>query len=76
MNLLKEPFVIDVDFDGRIKKLKIFHQTETFDFKIDGKEISILNNGDNSWSIVTGLIDQEEVNLIGSEIEKHHKNLL
>ncbi|RKD15173.1 hypothetical protein BCY91_06540 [Pelobium manganitolerans] len=77
MDKMKQPFSITVDLNGNGEQRTLFltHNTETFDFELDGQAISIINNGDNSWSIVAGMIDQETVNLIGTEVEKHYKNL-
>lgn len=54
-------------------QLVVKHHTETFDFVLNGSEVSIINNGDNSWSIVSGDLDQETANLIGDAIEKKLK---
>ena len=50
--------------------IKVRHSTETFDLELKGTAISLINNGDNSWSIVKGDIDQETANLIGEAIEQ------
>ncbi|WP_256011627.1 hypothetical protein [Desertivirga xinjiangensis] len=76
MNRLKEPFEIDVKIAGdQLTRLKIFHETETFDFAFEGQNISLINNGDNSWSLVTGHVSQEDINSIGVEIEKYYKGV-
>lgn len=76
MNTLKEPFEIDIKVaEAETRSVKIYHETETFDFNLEGQKISLINNGDNSWSGVSGSISQEEINLIGAEIEKHYQSL-
>lgn len=55
--------------DNTEKTLVVNHNTETFDLEFDGSAVSIINNGDNSWSLVEGDIDQETVNTIGAAIE-------
>ena len=76
MDILKKTFEISVELDaGNVLNLTVFHETETFDFSFNGQNVSLLNNGDNSWSIVSGTIGQEDVNAIGEEIEKHYNNL-
>lgn len=52
------------------RTLKVNHSTETFDLEFDGSAVSLINNGDNSWSLVEGDLDQVTVNLIGDAIEK------
>ncbi|WP_423149451.1 hypothetical protein [Rubrolithibacter danxiaensis] len=59
---------------GREMKLTITHTSETFDFRFEGTDVSLINNGDNSWSSVKGQLEQEIVNEIGQEIEKHYQN--
>jgi hypothetical protein len=54
--------------------LEVNHFDETFSVKLQGKTIVILNNGDNSWSLVSGETDQLNVNLIGDAIEQFYKN--
>ncbi|WP_207534169.1 hypothetical protein [Desertivirga arenae] len=76
MSILKEPFKIKVNMRGQSVSLQILHKTETFDFEMEGNKVSMINNGDNSWSIVSGNISQEEANLIGAEIEEHFKRIL
>ena len=53
--------------------LKVHHIDETFGVELDGKTVSILNNGDNSWSLVEGDLDQLTINLIGDAIEQFYK---
>lgn len=52
------------------RTIPVSHKSETYDLEFDGSAISLINNGDNSWSLVEGSIDQETVNLIGEAIEK------
>jgi hypothetical protein len=52
------------------RSIPVTHKTETYDLEFNGSAISLINNGDNSWSLVEGSIDQETVNLIGEAIEK------
>lgn len=77
MNRVNEPFEINVDLNdsGGTVSLKVRHQEETFDFNLDGTDVSILNNGDNSWSGIRNAPSQEVVNRIGAEIEKYFRNL-
>lgn len=57
-----------------ITHLNVHHFDETFSVQLQGKTIVILNNGDNSWSLVSGEIDQLDVNIIGQAIEQFYKN--
>lgn len=76
MNRVKEPFDIQLSLkDSESSTIHINHDSETFDFIWKGEEVSIINNGDNSWSAIENLLDQETINLIGTEIEKHFANL-
>lgn len=77
MNRVNEPFEIKVDVNnsGKTISLQVRHQSETFDFNLNGTDVSIVNNGDNSWSGLSNAPNQEIVNRIGAEIEKHFKNL-
>jgi hypothetical protein len=54
--------------------LEVNHFDETFGVQLQGKTIVILNNGDNSWSLVSGEIDQLDVNIIGQAIEQFYKD--
>ena len=58
----------------RQEELTVRHTTETFELEFDGARVALINNGDNSWSLVNGAIDQETVNLIGDAIERKLKN--
>ena len=76
MNRTKEPFEIRVQLSKpETACILIKHESETFDFEFEGKNISLINNGDNSWSSVENNLSQEDVNLIGTEIEKHYQQL-
>ncbi|WP_462264666.1 hypothetical protein [Mucilaginibacter sp.] len=52
--------------------LTILHEQETFDTALNGENISLINNGDNSWSQVQGNLPQETINLIGQAIEDYY----
>lgn len=56
------------------ESLLVNHTDETFRFNLKGKEISIINNGDNSWSLVSGDLSQERVNEIGQDIEAYYRS--
>jgi hypothetical protein len=64
-------FSIDVRLSGDQQNsvLMVNHPDETFVVTIGTRQISIINNGDNSWSLVTGDLSQENVNIIGQAIE-------
>jgi len=49
----------------------VYHESETFDVDLGGAQVSLINNGDNSWSAVENILDQETVNEIGIAIEAH-----
>lgn len=68
-------FRISVILNGidQTTHLKVHHKDETFRVELDGKTVAILNNGDNSWSLVDGDLDQLTVNLIGDAIEQFYK---
>ncbi|MGV3763782.1 hypothetical protein [Parapedobacter sp.] len=53
----------------------VYHETETFDVDLGTAQLSLINNGDNSWSAVENLLDQETVNEIGSAIEGYYAEL-
>lgn len=73
---MKDWFQIHIKLPGYDEKatLSISHKDETFDFQLNGEDVSIINNGDNSWSIVTGNIPQETANLIGEAIERNYQD--
>ncbi|QJD96044.1 hypothetical protein HH214_09225 [Mucilaginibacter robiniae] len=54
--------------------LGITHPDETFSFELNGNPVSIINNGDNSWSLVSGAVAQETVNVIGDAIEQYYQD--
>lgn len=60
---------------GKRCSAAVSHETETFDVDLGAAQVSLINNGDNSWSAVENLLDQETVNEIGSAIEVHYANL-
>lgn len=53
--------------------LTIKHQDETFSTELDGSTISLINNGDNSWSQLAGNTPQETINAIGEGIEQYEQ---
>ncbi|MVN91395.1 MULTISPECIES: hypothetical protein [Mucilaginibacter] len=58
---------------GSDQQYKVTHQDETFAVETDSGTITLINNGDNSWSIVNGDISQESANIIGQAIEDHYQ---
>ena len=73
---MENTFEIQVDLAGQGKKtpVKIVHSDESFDVVIeDKKTAAILNNGDNSWQIISGDLSQETANLIGEQIEEFYQ---
>ena len=58
---------------GTPAALQITHADETFSAQVNEVNISIINNGDNSWSLVTGQLEQEDVNAIGEAIEQYYQ---
>ena len=58
----------------RVSYLDVSHLDETFSVKLPYQTIVVLNNGDNSWSLVSGDLDQLAVNLIGDAIEQFYKD--
>jgi len=77
INDIHAPFTITLRLPGQTKPQTILinHLSETFDFQFNGQQVSIINNGDNSWSEVGNALDQETVNLIGEKIEVHFTGL-
>jgi len=61
---------------GEKKVTSVSHHSETFDLDYFGQKVSLINNGDNSWSIVEGDISQESANLIGTAIERRLENYI
>ena len=57
-----------------VSYLDISHLDETFSVKLPYQAIVVLNNGDNSWSLVSGDLDQLDVNLIGDAIEQFYRD--
>ncbi|RVU02530.1 hypothetical protein EOD41_00910 [Mucilaginibacter limnophilus] len=58
---------------GPEQQYKVTHQDETFAVENGRGTIILINNGDNSWSIVNGGISQESANIIGQAIEDHYQ---
>jgi len=77
MNKINYPFEITFIMPGseQPKQALVRHDTETFDLEVDGLDVVLLNNGDNSWSSLKGELDQESVNVIGAAIEEHYQRL-
>lgn len=67
-----QEFIVSVKLGDadETKQLKVRHVDETFEFEVNGEDVSILNNGDNSWDLVKGKLDQLSVNEIGIAIEE------
>lgn len=73
---MKDDKQFSIEFgDGAKAKqsLLIDHSDETYAFQLKGNAFSIINNGDNSWSLVTGELDQLSINMIGDAIERYYK---
>ncbi|TWR28558.1 hypothetical protein FPZ42_04915 [Mucilaginibacter achroorhodeus] len=69
---LHSKFMISLTVPGDSdQQYKVTHQDETFAVETGSGTITLINNGDNSWSIVTGDISQESANIIGQAIEDH-----
>ncbi|MBK0379262.1 hypothetical protein [Mucilaginibacter segetis] len=76
MNEVNQPFELQItDPNGTEVSLQVSHESETFDMDYRGKPLSLLNNGDNTWSSLKGALDQETVNLIGAAIEQYYRHL-
>lgn len=77
MNKINYPFEITFNMPGTEHPTTtlVRHDTETFDLAVGGLDVSLINNGDNSWSSLKGELDQETVNVIGAAIEEHYKDL-
>lgn len=77
MNKINYPFEITFTLPGHEQPTRamVRHDTETFDLKLNGSDVALLNNGDNSWSSLKGELDQESVNLIGTAIEQYYQQL-
>lgn len=77
MDSIHRPFTIHLTHrDGdRQLSASVCHESETFDVEIEGIQVSLINNGDNSWSAVENVLDQETVNEIGAAIEAHYARL-
>lgn len=74
MNEIKQ-FTVNVaglDENGT-DRIEVSHADETFSFRYDGKEVALINDGDNSWSIITGELSQETANIIGQAIEDYYQ---
>lgn len=76
-NKVNLPF--DVRFtdpvSGKACSANVSHETETFDVNLGEMQVSLINNGDNSWSAVENLLDQETINEIGMAIEAHYSRM-
>lgn len=72
---MENTFEIHVDLNGQGKTtpIRIVHSDESFDVMIEEqKAAAIINNGDNSWQIISGDLSQETVNLIGEQVEDYY----
>ena len=74
---MRRPFTIHINRrdGGGPLDATVHHESETFDVEFEGKRVSLINNGDNSWSAVENLLDQEVVNEIGTAIEAHYARM-
>lgn len=53
---------------------QVVHTDETFSVLVKDKTLTLINNGDNSWSLVSGEMDQLTVNIIGEAIEQFYRD--
>jgi hypothetical protein len=56
------------------QKVSVQHIDETFELTFNNTDASIINNGYNSWSLVSGQLSQEQVNVIGQGIEIYYRS--
>jgi len=77
INKINLPFTVQFTdpVTGKSCVASIHHETETFDVDLGAVQISLINNGDNSWSSVENSLDQETINEIGMAIETHYTML-
>ena len=68
-------FKISVVFPDELQVLimDVKHTDETFEVRWADQAIAIFNNGDNSWSLVTGELSQFKVNTIGQAVEDFYQ---
>lgn len=73
--MAENTFTVEMCLHGKDETtlVKVTHTDETFGFELEGNQISIINNGDNSWSQVEGNAPQEVVNTTGQAIEDYYK---
>lgn len=71
----QQVFSVRVTLPGNTEEsaIKIEHIDETYQAEHPSGKAMIINNGDNSWSLVSGDVSQETVNLIGQAIEDFYK---
>ncbi|WP_207425913.1 hypothetical protein [Pedobacter sp. SYSU D00535] len=71
---MEKSFEVKILFNNSETSVQVDHRDETFELMLpDGQQVSILNNGDNTWQLVSGNLSQEQVNLIGDAIEKYYQ---
>lgn len=70
-------FQISVQLAGRthVERFQVAHRDETFEVELFGNTISLLNNGDNSWSQLKGDQPQEWINALGEAIEQQVRKM-
>jgi hypothetical protein len=51
--------------------VQVIHADETFEVRLPGRTLYLLNNGDNSWSQLKGDLPQELINTVGEAIEQY-----
>ncbi|HVW98020.1 MAG TPA: hypothetical protein VHA56_18765 [Mucilaginibacter sp.] len=65
-------FKIEAIIAGNVPtSLDVEHVDETFNVRYQNELISMINNGDNSWSEVYGNHPQELINQLGQAIENY-----
>lgn len=72
----EDEFQVSVKLDDKnfLTTLHVTHADEAFNFEFNGNNVSIINNGDNSWSVIEGNVEQETINIIGEAIEQHYQD--
>lgn len=66
-------FEVEACIDNRLERIAVSHSDETFDIQRNHQPFSIINNGDNSWSLVRGKVSQLTVNQVGQAIEDFYQ---
>ncbi|RYE25134.1 MAG: hypothetical protein EOP45_05100 [Sphingobacteriaceae bacterium] len=69
------PFTVEIFLHSKdvTTPVKVTHIDETFSFELEENHISIINNGDNSWSQVEGTTPKEVINKIRQAIEDYYQ---